>query len=310
MLSALVIVLEAVQAVSAVAGKRGLIGVDNIHSKGDQPTLIKSNATTWAYNYGTQPGNSTWFGNLEFIPQLWGGNNAATFMSEVLANNPATTHVLTFNEPDGQGGGQATMTPALAATIWKQYVEPLKAHNISLGSPACTGTDSGIQWLKQFMGNCSTCHVDFIATHWYGDFSGLSSHLGQLYNTFNGSKIWVTELGIDSATLSETQSTFDTSIAWLDDLSWVDRYAWFGGFRSIDSNIGPNATFLDANGGLTKIGTEYLYTNQTIKTPAAAATTTRLSATATATTTSSANIMSSSLVLSLVVAAISGHFSL
>lgn len=247
---------------------------------------MSGNATTWAYNYGTQPGNSTWFGSLEFVPQLWGGDAAASFASEVLANVPATRHILTFNEPDSSGDGQATMTPALAATIWKQYVEPLRTHNIKLGSPACTGTDTGIEWLKQFYGNCTTCHIDFIATHWYGSFQGLAAHLGNLYNVFNGTTMWVTEMAIADASVTDTDYMFNTSTSWLDGLDWVERYAWFGGFRSTDSNVGTNATFLNAVGSLTSLGKEYLFQVASNSSTASSTTTTSASRGATRATTS------------------------
>lgn len=242
-----------------VSSKRGLIGVDNVNSFRDHPTLLAGPALSWAMNYGTQPGNSSWFGTLEFVPQLWGANDASSFQEDVLANVPATKHIYAFNEPDGTGPGQATMSPAEAAATWQKYVEPLKAHNISLGSPACTGTDGGIQWMKEFYGNCSDCTVDFLTTHWYGSFEGLAAHIGNIYNVFNGTPIWITELAIAGAPIDDTVYMFNTSVHWLDSLSWVDRYAWFGSFRSSESNIGPNATFLNANGNLTSIGQEYLY---------------------------------------------------
>ncbi|ORY81481.1 glycosyl hydrolase catalytic core-domain-containing protein [Protomyces lactucae-debilis] len=271
----------------ASATKRGLIGVDNAHSFGDQPTLMAGTQLSWAMNYGVGPGNASWFAGLEYVPQLWGGNDAASFMDEVLKQDPLPKHILTFNEPDGFGGGQATMTPAKAAELWQKYVEPLKQHNMSLGSPACTGSNGGIIWLEQFLGNCSssTCTVDFITTHWYGDYQGLADHLGHLNSVANGTKkIWVTELGIAHTTLQATESMYNSSIAWLDSLSWVDRYAWFGAFRSIESNLGPNATMLDAQGQLTQLGRQYLNSP-----PASGTTSSTIMATATTRTIASAS---------------------
>lgn len=290
MLGLILASISFLEGASATFGKRGIIGVNNVNTFQDQPTLLAGNASQWAYNYGTQPGNATWFGNLEFVPQLWGGNDAASFQSQVLANVPATQNILTFNEPDSAGSGQATMSPALAATIWKKYVDPLADKGIRLGSPATTGTDSGIEWLKQFYGNCTGCRIDFIATHWYGSFQGLAAHLGNLYNVFNGTTMWVTELGIDNASIEDSDWMFNQTIPWLDNLDWVERYAWFGSFRSTESNVGPNATFLNAKGALTPIGTEYLYQIKTVTngTTSSSSTTrrtsTRTSATATAST--------------------------
>lgn len=277
---ALLLVDAAVLASSAGArlstSKRGLIGVDNTHSYADQSTLIQATTLSWAYNYGIGPGNDSWFGNLEYVPQCWGGNDAPNFIANLKSQAPDATHILTFNEPDGQGGGQATMTPAHAADLWRQYIEPLHASGIKLGSPATTGSNGGIVWLQQFMGNCTDCHVDFLATHYYGDFQGLASHLGHLYYAFNATlKIWVTELADAHAPLAATVSNYNAMIGWLDGLDWVERYAWFGAFRSIDSNVGTNATFLNATGNLTQLGRSYLYqapASSAVSTPAASGT--------------------------------------
>ena len=239
--------------------KRGLVGVDNVHSYGDQATLIQASTLSWAYNYGSGPGNDSWFGNLEYVPQCWGGNDAPGFIANVERDAPNATHILAFNEPDGQGGGQATMSPAQAADLWKRYIDPLHDRGVKLGSPATTGSNGGVIWLQQFVGNCTGCHVDVLATHYYGEFQGLASHLGQLYYAFNATlKIWVTELADAHASYNSTVSNYDSMTKWLDGLDWVERYGWFGAFRSTDSNVGTNATFLDSTGNLTQIGRSYL----------------------------------------------------
>ncbi len=248
--------------VSAIESKRGLIGVNTANIVRDQATLLSSNALSWAYNYEPAPPNATWFGNLtdSFVPQLWGSAGTATFANTVknskLGNKQK--YVLAFNEPDGHEGGQANMLPATAASIWKQSIQPLKAQGYTLGAPAITGAPTGKVWLRQFMGNCTDCTIDFIPIHWYGNFEGLASHLGEVYTTFNNTPIWITELALASASMSDTIAMMNQTLPWLDALSWVQRYAWFGGFRASESNIGPNATFLDNQGQLTELGRMYL----------------------------------------------------
>jgi hypothetical protein len=51
----------------------------------------------------------------------------------------------------------------------------------------------------------------------------------------------------------------------LDSTDIVERYSWFGAFRSIVSNVGPNGAFLDPYGNLTDIGSWYLGGNATGK---------------------------------------------
>lgn len=59
-------------------------------------------------------------------------------------------------------------------------------------------------------------------------------------------------------TRATTESFYNTTIAYLDGLSYVERYSWFGAFRSDVSNVGPNGAMLDAAGKLTHIGKWYL----------------------------------------------------
>jgi hypothetical protein len=151
---------------------------------------------TWYYNYGSTP--STVFSGVsqdkfEFVPMLWGGISDTSFLTSVqnqIANGAKISHVLGFNEPNGPAStGGSDLTPLAAAQIWVKNMEPLAAQGVKLGLPACTGGDDGIPWLQQFLGNCSevlstdsetkNCTYDFVNLHWYGDFIGLASHMGQ-----------------------------------------------------------------------------------------------------------------------------------
>jgi len=48
------------------------------------------------------------------------------------------------------------------------------------------------------------------------------------------------------------------SAEYFDRLDYVERYSYFGAFRSKKSNVGPNAPFLNNDGKLTDIGAWYL----------------------------------------------------
>lgn len=71
-----------------------------------------------------------------------------------------------FNEPDN--AGQSNISPADAAALWLEYIEPF-ASQAKLVSPAITngGAPSGVTWMQDFLGNCTTCTIDAIAMHWY-----------------------------------------------------------------------------------------------------------------------------------------------
>jgi len=101
------------------------------------------------------------------------------------------THALGFNEPDL--GDQAYLDPTYAATLWHQYMTPLRSSGYSLVSPATTSGASGMTWMKTFLGACGANCVDKIALHWYGtDAQALIEYIKLWYNTFN-KVIWVTE---------------------------------------------------------------------------------------------------------------------
>ena len=78
------------------------------------------------------------------------------------------------------------------------------------------------------------------------------------YLRFPGTKIWVTEYAYAHQNLAPTQEFYDQSIAYLDGSSLIERYSYFGAFRSQVSNVGANATFLNTGGKLTQIGARYL----------------------------------------------------
>lgn len=82
-------------------------------------------------------------------------------------------------------------------------------------------------------------------------------------NSFPDTPIWVTEYALSHQDLTPTQEFYNTSIDWLDDEDFIERYSYFGAFRAEDSNIGPNAAFLNQAGELTDIGSWYLGGNAT-----------------------------------------------
>ena len=70
--------------------------------------------------------------------------------------------------------------------------------------------------------------------------------------------MWITEYALADASLPDSQSFFNESAEYFDRLAYVERYSYFGSFRSSVSNVGPNGTMLDQNGKLTDIGSWYL----------------------------------------------------
>ncbi|KAB5540250.1 glycosyl hydrolase catalytic core-domain-containing protein [Coniochaeta sp. 2T2.1] len=263
------------------SSKRGLCFTPNATTSQDNYIWTrKPSDLTWYYNYGASP--SPVYGNLtqddfEFVPMLWGApedSNDVTFINTVkgLINNGRNiTHVMAFNEPDGPTSwGGSDVDPTKAAEVWITNIQPLRDMGLKVGLPACTGGWGGIPWTNQFLGNCSklisaatngktkNCTYDFIPLHWYGPFDALASHIGNWQNSFNATKIWVTEYNFDNQDLPTTQAFYNMSSEYMDRLEVVERYSIFAAFRSDASNVGPNATMLSAGGELTDIGAWYL----------------------------------------------------
>lgn len=90
-------------------------------------------------------------------------------------------YIMTFNEPDGStASGGSNIAPVVAAETWKREVEPLRQLGVKVGAPAVTGSQDGFTWLANFLTACAGgCTFDFMTAHWYGNFEGMASHLGQ-----------------------------------------------------------------------------------------------------------------------------------
>ena len=203
--------------------KRGLVYVPNSkYPQDDQLWDSSTSDLTWYYNYGHQPSPAYVNSKLQFVPQLWGApaNSGDTaFLDSIQSQVKAGmnfSHVLAFNEPDMQSSvGGSNIDPTTAAQIWTREVEPLSKMGIRLGSPACSSAPSGITWMQSFLQACSNCTVDFMVVHFYGDFQGLASHIGQYVGTFNRT-VWVTEYANAHASLSDAQTFYNESSTFMD----------------------------------------------------------------------------------------------
>jgi RNA polymerase sigma factor (sigma-70 family) len=201
---------------------------------GATEALAQSGAS-WYYTWSATPGVSGPSG-VQFVPMIWGAADVnASTLSQVKQEGP---DLLGFNEPDM--ASQSNMTPAQALSLWPQ----LMATGMQLGSPAVAddgATPGG--WLDQFMSGAAAhgYRVNFITLHWYGaDFatgaavSQLQSYLQAVYSRYH-LPIWLTEFalanfgGSPETPTPQQQAAFVTAAtAMLQNLSYVQRYAWFG----------------------------------------------------------------------------------
>lgn len=180
--------------------KRGLCFVHNKEKPQDDKIWVQPGSDlTWYYNYEDTPSavyESIPQEQFEFVPMMWGvGSDPSdtTFLENVkglISSGTNITHVLGFNEPDAANDvGGSNLEPKVAAEAWVANFEPLGEMGVKLGLPACTGGWGSMPWLKQFLGNCTeiksrggptrNCTWDYLPVHWYDNFEGLASHIGE-----------------------------------------------------------------------------------------------------------------------------------
>ncbi|MEU4551194.1 sigma-70 family RNA polymerase sigma factor [Micromonospora violae] len=217
-----------------VSSTRKGVGVWNF--AGASQALANSKAS-WYYTWGTQhPGISTPRG-ATFVPMIRSAENVTA--PELARAKAAGPYLLTFNEPDL--AEQANMTVEQALDLWPQ----LMATGSRLGSPAVAwGGPDPQGWLDRFMTGAQArgYRVDFITLHWFGaDFTTatavaqLRQYLQAVYQRYR-KPIWLTEFALirfggggSQFPSQEQQAAFLTAAtAMLGQLSYLQRYAWFG----------------------------------------------------------------------------------
>ncbi|KAF8153685.1 glycosyl hydrolase catalytic core-domain-containing protein [Mycena galopus ATCC 62051] len=204
----------------------------------------------------------------EYVPMFWGTSKWdqwSSRKSEMAKKTPS--HLLGFNEPDISS--QANMSPATAAQVWMQEIHPWAAKGVKLGSPAVA---YNLDWTASFLTELKNRggHVDFVTVHWYGSYKDIATFqnfVSTAHSRF-GYHIWVTELGVTSAskpTQQQTKNFMMNAYSWMDSTGYVDRASWFGCFESNNPPdayaTGLNAFFQNA-GALNDLGYWYGYTSQ------------------------------------------------
>jgi Glycosyl hydrolase catalytic core len=246
------------------ASKKGI--ASSVYLSQD-PTKLQELKVSWAYNWSSNVPPSTT--TIDDVPMLWGKMSVTPQTIAFLkagGRSGAYDSLLGFNEPDK--AGQADMTPQQAIALWPE----LESTGLQLGSPAPASPNDG--WLDEFMSLAKArgYRVDFIALHFYVDFTSPSSvawlqtTLQGVYNRYH-KPIWITEIGaVDTRPWAEPMAhvptearalTFMAEVtAMLDRLAFVDRYAWFADSAWNDPQLRLSSLY-DAAGHLTAAGTLY-----------------------------------------------------
>ncbi|KAF3920929.1 hypothetical protein ABW20_dc0100911 [Dactylellina cionopaga] len=248
--------------------KRGLVFLYNNTYPNDYQRFTGSgNTLSWYYNYGQQPSSQLAQSQWEFVPMVWGKDNAPRIqgnIDKIKAAGGRVNYVIGFNEPEmPRKWGGSELTPAVAAQLWKQYLQPLAAQGIGLGTPGVSSSPSSFTWLSEFFDACSGCTFKALCLHHYGHpASSLKQHLEKYHSRYPSLPIWLTEFADSKDTLESTNLYMNQSLPILDSLAYIERYSIFGASRETISSVGPNAAFLDAKGNLKSIGQSYVYSKR------------------------------------------------
>jgi hypothetical protein len=220
-------------------------------------------SASWFYTWAPTAGSVFHPASMELVPMIWDETHVTTTELNQ-SRNSGSSSLLAFNEPDHTD--QANMTPTQALDLWLQ----LEGTGLRLGSPvvAANGAVAG-SWLDQFMTGVQSrgYRVDFVCLHWYGgDFNAqnsinyLRNYLQAVYNRYQ-KPIWLTEYALinwGSGPMYPTyaqQAAFATaSVAMLESLSFVERYAWFG---LPPCGVGATENLYDSAGNATLAGVAY-----------------------------------------------------
>jgi len=195
---------------------------------------------------------------IEGAPMLWGDKSIDEFARIV---TPGYARVaIGFNEPNEPS--QSNMSPGHAIELWWAYMEPLVASGYRLISPACTNGDSGKNWMNAFMAGCSNCHIDAVATHYYGTNShDFITHIEDIHNSF-GRNVWVTEYachnfgGGAQCSRDEVFTFLRETTGYMDGQGWVEQYFWFGVLYNM-ANVNYENQLIDGGGYPNDLGRTY-----------------------------------------------------
>ena len=240
--------------------KKG-IGLSTKRHSQNWNVIVDKLDVSWHYSWGPElpaPGPE----GVEFVPMIWGywgpDEKFNTKLDSIRTQQPK--HLLGYNEPDGKK--QANMTVAKALEGWPYLTEL----GIRIGSPGPVHAHK--EWLQQFMQQADSLdyRVDFICVHWYGGRNpqGFIDRLKQIHEMYQR-PIWITEFAPadwSAKTPEENRHSPEEVLAFmqavlpiLDELDFVERYAWFSSRRNNPALW--SAALFDGDGTLTELGRFY-----------------------------------------------------
>lgn len=229
---------------------------------------------SWVYNWGATPGAIESGEAMEFLPMVWGENQATLNAVKTYLEGGATpSTILALNEPNLRG--QAFITPEASANWMKTVRDALSGFGLPLIGPQMSlgsAPDSSIvaydpiqqttvtyttmdQFLDAFDYYLEDNVIDGIAVHPYGNAGELKWAVEQAYNRY-GKPVWVTEFAYwDAANVDAEYAYMVEVLDFLEHSPMVARYAWF----KADLGSRDKLSLLESRGAtLTRLGELYV----------------------------------------------------
>lgn len=222
------------------------------------------NATTgktcFYYNWSSWAADSSLTGGLTFIPMFWGTDHIQDFQDNVI--NAANSYGIAMAMNEVNQDGQANVDPNTGASLWRQYVLPLRNRGYYIISPSTTNAPSGMTWMQNWYGQLGDSEKpDGIAFHWYGtSYDDLVAYTNNVANLFPGKDLWVTEFACTDFSYQVTcdvGSFAPQAVTFLTNHPNVKGFFPFGFVGSMQG-VQEDNRLINGDGSITSIGWVYI----------------------------------------------------
>ncbi|MCB9081408.1 MAG: T9SS type A sorting domain-containing protein [Lewinellaceae bacterium] len=236
--------------------------------------LINGLDAGWFYNWGN---GATAQPNQDYVPMAWGAGAASPASLNQVIQKEKATHLLGFNESDNCNDQSGQFNNLCEPEVAVAYYENLMRTGLRLGTPA-PRENGPTTWLKEFarLAKERDVRFDFVAVHWYDWGSNPANSPNadpvQVFNRFKaylanvhaiyGLPIWITEFNANPNRENSVHAAFlELALPYLEQLDYVERYAFFQPNPQYASNVVSPSNYYDTNGAITNIG--IIYRDQT-----------------------------------------------
>ncbi|KAB7726846.1 T9SS type A sorting domain-containing protein [Rudanella paleaurantiibacter] len=212
--------------------------------------------------------------NNEYVPMTWGAGATSDASLNDIIGKYQTTQLLGFNESDNCSDQSGQFNNLCDPAVAVAYYENIMRTGMRLGTPA-PRENGPSTWLREFnrIAKAKDVRFDFVAVHWYDwGSSPQNSPFANPQDVFNRFKaylqrvhdeyqlpIWITEFNANPNRDNSVQAAFlELALPYLEQLDYVERYAYFQPNPQFASTNVATANYFDASGNLTNIGSIYL----------------------------------------------------